>query len=93
MISTRIRRIFQGIVYLPHFLSWVLVIALFQQSLCGAGALNNLLRDLGASPIPFMTDPSTLRLMATFTYYAGVIGATGRPAPPPAWPRVWWVRC
>ncbi|SDS90030.1 ABC transporter permease [Microlunatus soli] len=65
LISTKIRRIFQSIVYLPHFLSWVLVIALFQQSLGGAGALNNLLRDFGASPIPFMTDPSTFPLMAT----------------------------
>jgi len=65
LISTRIKRAFQSIVYLPHFLSWVLVIALFQQSLGGAGLVNNLLRQFGWDPIPFMTNPGTFPLLAT----------------------------
>lgn len=65
LISTRIKRAFQSIVYLPHFLSWVLVIALFQQSLGGAGLVNNLLRQVGWDPIPFMTNPETFPLLAT----------------------------
>ena len=65
LISTRIRRWFQSLVYLPHFLSWVLVIALFQQVLGGAGLVNNTLRDLGLDTIPFMTNPDTFPLLAT----------------------------
>jgi putative aldouronate transport system permease protein len=65
LMSTRIRRWFQSIVYLPHFLSWVLVIALFQQVLGGAGLVNNELRHLGLDAIPFMTNPDTFPLLAT----------------------------
>ncbi len=65
LVSTKIRRWFQSLVYLPHFLSWVLVIALFQQVLGGAGLVNNTLRDLGLDTIPFMTNPDTFPLMAT----------------------------
>lgn len=65
LVSDRIRRTFQSIVYLPHFLSWVLVIALFQQSLGGAGLVNNALRSAGLAPIDFLTNPSTFPLLAT----------------------------
>ncbi|MCQ9165083.1 sugar ABC transporter permease [Arthrobacter sp. STN4] len=65
LMSTKIRRWFQSIVYLPHFLSWVLVIALFQQVLGGAGLVNNELRQLGLGAIPFMTNPDTFPLLAT----------------------------
>ncbi|AKU17540.1 ABC transporter permease [Luteipulveratus mongoliensis] len=65
LVSNRLRRMFQTVVYLPHFLSWVLVIALFQQSLGGAGFVNNLLRDWGFGEVPFMTNPDTFPLLAT----------------------------
>lgn len=65
LVSTKIRRWFQSLVYLPHFLSWVLVIALFQQVLGGAGLVNNMLRDIGLDTIPFMTNPDTFPLLAT----------------------------
>ncbi|AIY03734.1 ABC transporter permease [Arthrobacter sedimenti] len=65
LVSTKIRRWFQSLVYLPHFLSWVLVIALFQQVLGGAGLVNNMLRDFGLDTIPFMTNPDTFPLLAT----------------------------
>ncbi len=63
LISTRVRKIFQSIAYLPHFLSWVLVIALFQQMLGGAGFINNSLRQFGMDPIPFMTNPETFPVL------------------------------
>ncbi len=49
LFSERIKRIAQSILYLPHFMSWVIVVALFQQMLGGSGLLNNYLRahDLG----------------------------------------------
>lgn len=63
LVSTRFRRTFQSIAYMPHFLSWVLVIALFQQMLGGAGFVNNTLRQWGMDPIPFMTNPDTFPLL------------------------------
>jgi putative aldouronate transport system permease protein len=53
LFSERIKRIAQSILYLPHFMSWVIVVALFQQMLGGSGLLNNYLRshDLGTIDI------------------------------------------
>ncbi|CAM3553128.1 sugar ABC transporter permease [Occultella aeris] len=44
MVSERIKRLVQSVLYLPHFLSWVIVVAVFQQFLGGAGMINNFLR-------------------------------------------------
>jgi putative aldouronate transport system permease protein len=63
LISPRIRKIFQSIAYLPHFLSWVLVIAFFQQMLGGAGFINNSLRHVGMDTIPFMTNADTFPVL------------------------------
>ncbi|WP_045074907.1 ABC transporter permease [Psychromicrobium lacuslunae] len=65
LMSSKLRRWFQSVVYLPHFLSWVLVIALFQQMLGGAGLVNNLLRQWGLDVVPFMTNPDTFPLLST----------------------------
>jgi len=53
LLSEKIKRVVQSILYLPHFLSWVVVVALFQQLLGGSGLLNTFLRshDLGAVSI------------------------------------------
>ncbi|MGP9694695.1 ABC transporter permease [Brachybacterium sp. AOP25-B2-12] len=66
MMSPRLRKAFQSIIYLPHFLSWVLVIALFQQILGGAGLINQLLLRNGMDAIPFMSNPSTFPLLVAF---------------------------
>ena len=42
LLSERMRRIVQNVLYLPHFLSWVVVVAIFQQLLGGSGLLNTL---------------------------------------------------
>lgn len=39
----RLKRTLQSVLYLPHFLSWVIVVALFQQMLGNAGMLNTFL--------------------------------------------------
>lgn len=43
LAGERMKRLFQSILYLPHFLSWVIVVALFQQMLGNAGVLNTFL--------------------------------------------------
>lgn len=65
LLSDKVKRTFQSIVYLPHFFSWVLVIALFQQTLGGAGLLNNFLRSIGQEPWDIMTNPATFPWLAT----------------------------
>lgn len=45
--SERLKRFVQSVTYLPHFLSWVFIVALFQQFLGGAGFLSDLVRQYG----------------------------------------------
>jgi putative aldouronate transport system permease protein len=40
LLSERVKRVVQSILYLPHFMSWVIVVALFQQMLGNAGVYN-----------------------------------------------------
>ncbi|MEU6990855.1 ABC transporter permease subunit [Streptomyces sp. NPDC046465] len=65
LVSPRVKKFVQSIVYLPHFISWVLVVALFQQVLGGAGLFSNYLRDHGMAPLDVMSDPSTFSLLIT----------------------------
>jgi putative aldouronate transport system permease protein len=51
----------QSIVYLPHFLSWVIVIALWQQVFGGAGFVNQLLRNQGYETINVMGNPAIFK--------------------------------
>ncbi|WP_428980326.1 ABC transporter permease [Isoptericola cucumis] len=51
LMSNRMRQVVQSVLYLPHFLSWVIVVAVFQQVLGGAGMVNNFLRAHGWQPI------------------------------------------
>ncbi|MEN3304624.1 MAG: putative aldouronate transport system permease protein [Micromonosporaceae bacterium] len=44
LLSERLKRLVQSVLYLPHFLSWVIVVAIFQEVLGGSGLLNNWLR-------------------------------------------------
>jgi putative aldouronate transport system permease protein len=65
IFSTVLRRLVQTVVYLPHFLSWVIIVALFQQVVGGAGVLNQVLRSNGASAINIMTNPDLFGLLIT----------------------------
>ncbi|MEV6129172.1 ABC transporter permease subunit [Streptomyces violaceusniger] len=40
LVSERVKKWIQNVLYLPHFLSWVVVVALFQQMLGNTGVLN-----------------------------------------------------
>lgn len=51
------KKFVQSVIYLPHFLSWVIVLALFQQMLGGAGVVNGWLSDLGAGGVSIIGNP------------------------------------
>ena len=57
LLSERIKGIVQSILYLPHFLSWVIVVAVFQQILGGSGLVNNAIRAAGGNAIDFLGNP------------------------------------
>lgn len=63
------KRSIQSIVYLPHFMSWVIVVSIFYVLLTtDGGAINNLITGAGGQPISFLTDPEWLRPMYVFQH-------------------------
>ena len=56
-----VRKFVQSVVYLPHFISWVIVVALFQQVLGGAGVLNGFLGDHGLHTIDIIGNASAFK--------------------------------
>ncbi|GAA5021915.1 ABC transporter permease [Actinopolymorpha pittospori] len=59
-----VKRFVQSVVYLPHFLSWVIVVALFQEMLGNAGMLNTFLRE---------HDWATLQIIGAPDLFKGLI--------------------
>ncbi len=56
------RTFVQTMVYLPHFLSWVIMFGVLLVILSpGNGLLNEVIQKLGGKPIPFMTSPVSFR--------------------------------
>jgi len=62
------KRTIQTIIYLPHFLSWVIISGLFVTILSPTGGLvNELIQALGGQPISFLTDNDFFRSVVVFT--------------------------
>ena len=62
------KRTIQTIVYLPHFLSWVIISGLFINILSPSGGIvNNIIEGLGGNSISFMTDNDLFRSVVVFT--------------------------
>ncbi|MFA6508525.1 MAG: ABC transporter permease subunit [Treponemataceae bacterium] len=61
------KRTIQTLIYIPHFLSWVVVFGLFYSLLGSYGIVNNLLRVAGIEPVRFFMDTSLFRGILVFT--------------------------
>lgn len=58
----RFRTIVQTMVYLPHFLSWVIMFGILLMLLSpGNGLINSIIEAFGGKPIPFLTTPDWFR--------------------------------
>ncbi|CAM4473886.1 ABC transporter permease [Paenibacillus typhae] len=55
--SIKFKRVNQTLLYLPHFLSWVIIGAIAYQLLSeGSGAVNNLIELMGGTRVPFLQE-------------------------------------
>lgn len=50
------KRISQTILYLPHFLSWIIIGGLVTQMFSSTGMINSLIKRLGGTPVNFLMD-------------------------------------
>jgi putative aldouronate transport system permease protein len=65
LMSERLKRVVQSVLYLPHFLSWVIVVAIFQQMLGDAGLLNNFMRDNDLGTVSIIGNPDAFKALVT----------------------------
>lgn len=57
VLSVKFKKITQSILYLPHFVSWVVVAGIATNLFSGYdGVVNGMLGKIGVSPIPFLSD-------------------------------------
>lgn len=65
--SERLKKWIQTIVYLPHFMSWVIVVSIFYVLLTTeGGVINNILQSFGFERVSFLTSKLWLRPMYIF---------------------------
>jgi putative aldouronate transport system permease protein len=64
----RFRTFVQTVIYLPHFLSWVIMFGVLLVILSpGNGLLNEIIKRLGGEPIAFLTSPDHFRWVVIFS--------------------------
>ena len=65
--SRAFSRICQTLVYMPHFLSWVIIHGIFVTLLSSNGFVNRLLTGIGLQEVSFYTNPQAFRWLLVFT--------------------------
>ena len=65
LVSDRVKRSIQTIVYLPHFISWVVVVSIWQKILGGAGLVSEILERVGVEGVNIMANPDTFKILVT----------------------------
>ncbi|CAM3412528.1 sugar ABC transporter permease [Occultella aeris] len=63
LFHDRVKKLVQGVMFLPHFISWVVIVALFTQLLGGAGLLNQFLLQQGMDPVQIIGNASIFKLL------------------------------
>ncbi|WDZ80789.1 ABC transporter permease subunit (plasmid) [Ensifer adhaerens] len=62
------RKFIQSAIYLPHFLSWVVIAGVFIAVLSPSdGAVNDIIGFFGMQPVSFMTDTGSIRWVLVFS--------------------------
>ncbi|MEX2160956.1 MAG: ABC transporter permease subunit [Anaerolineales bacterium] len=67
-VLKRMRTFVQTVIYLPHFLSWVIMFGILLAVLSpGSGLINDIIRSFGGEPIAFLTSPEWFRQVVIFS--------------------------
>ena len=74
ILSPKIKKSTQLIMYLPHFLSWVIIAGIVQQLFSGTGLVNELLTSIGLEKVDFLGKGSNWRWIY---WLSGVWQGTG----------------
>ena len=61
--SKKIRKVTQTILYLPNFLSWVIIAGIVTQLFSSSGLINELFRKMGLGEVGFLSSPSAWRFV------------------------------
>ena len=56
LVSEKLKRVFQTLVYIPNFLSWVIMAGVLMEILSKSGAVNQVLGMIGIEPVNFLGD-------------------------------------
>ncbi|GAA2760266.1 ABC transporter permease [Actinopolymorpha rutila] len=65
VISVRVRRWIQTVVYLPHFIGWVIVVSIWNQMLGPTGVLNHVLKLFGLQAADIIGNPDAFAVLVT----------------------------
>lgn len=65
--SGRVRKVTQTLLYLPNFLSWVIISGIVTQLFANTGMVNNIANALGAESIPFLSNSGIWRFVYWFS--------------------------
>src|SRR5699024_4842365 len=57
IMSERVRRVVQAVVYLPHFIGWVIVVSIWNEILGPIGVLNGLFTSIGLPAADIIGNP------------------------------------
>ena len=67
MRSVKLKRVYQTLMYLPHFLSWVIVGSLVIKLFGSTGMVNNIVKAMGGSTVNFLMDETNWVVMYVAT--------------------------
>lgn len=65
LVSERLKRVVQSVLYLPHFLSWVIVVSIFQFMLGNTGLVNTWLHARGMGGFDVIGNPALFKELIT----------------------------
>ncbi|WP_116949193.1 ABC transporter permease [Jiangella endophytica] len=65
LMNDRVKVLVQSVLYLPHFLSWVIVVALFQNMFGATGQFNSILAATGLPGVTIMGVPELFKAVIT----------------------------
>jgi ABC-type polysaccharide transport system, permease component len=65
LMSSTVRRFVQSVVYLPHFLGWVIIVSIFSEVFGATGVVPHMLQSLGLPSFDAMTTPQFFPVLVT----------------------------